>query len=439
MNLAIKNLKKNKKMNGNNNNDDKKLIGINRFFTWCAGAELNILSRFPTDWNRFFGIGMIIFLTGVFAFVSSVYALSTIFQENNQPNYLVVVPIAFIWGIFIFFLDRFFISGMNSSKGFWNQLGVGFPRIVIAFFLGVIISRPLELRFFQSEIQQNLGDNKIDEIKKIKNKFSIEKTEVIKNDSIAKSKLDKMQKVESLEKRKFEITNIIKPWIEKENEAAVLVNCECNGACGTGKVGRGNACKFNERLYAGAVKKRQDEESKYAIELNNIQTNISNLMLLPDTAFMKLEIVKNSQLDEINSREKTSIRDLEINYTGSLLDRNTALSRLMEKDKSVRNIVWFLSALFVFIEMAPVLSKLFTKKGSYELAFSDSQTEDGLNLRKNKIITRQEFKLNKGLINQLSRAQREILRDQVENYNNEEANRIKRKPKNIFDSDNENS
>lgn len=421
-------------MNGINKTEDKKLTGINKFFCWCAGAELNILSNFPTDWNRFFGIGIIIFLTGVFAFVSSSYALSTIFQENSQANYFVVIPIAIIWGVFIFFLDRFFISGMNASRGFWNQFAVGFPRLVIAFFLGVIISRPLELRFFQSEIQQNLGDNKIDEIKKIKDKYTLEITQVIKIDSIEKSKLDKMQKVEALENRKIEISNLIKPLLEKENEAAELVNCECNGACGTGKVGRGKACKFNEELYELAKTKRQNEELKYSEELKNIQTNISNLMLLPDPAFLNLEDKKNTAINEIKSREKMSIADLESNYTSSLLDRNTALSRLMDKDKSVRNIVWFLSALFIFIEMAPVFSKLFTKKGSYEEAFTDSQNEDYLNLRKNKIIARQEFKLNKGLINQMSRAQRGILRDQVDNYSKEEQNKHRR-PNNLFDTD----
>ena len=58
-----------------------KLSRIYKFFCWCSGARLYLIERCPTDYNKYYGIGVIVFLTGVMATLSGGYAMFTVFED----------------------------------------------------------------------------------------------------------------------------------------------------------------------------------------------------------------------------------------------------------------------------------------------------------------------------------------------------------------------
>ena len=62
-----------------------------------------------------------------------------------------------LWGMMIFNLDRYIVSGMRKKSNFLKEFAMAAPRIVLAVFIGIVIATPLELKLFESEINAELG------------------------------------------------------------------------------------------------------------------------------------------------------------------------------------------------------------------------------------------------------------------------------------------
>lgn len=117
------------------------------FFLFCSGVEHTVLEKCPTDRNKYAGIGATVFFTGVLAFFSSGYALFTVFD-----SYWLAGAFGMVWGLMIFNLDRYIVMSMKSNGKWWKDFFVAFPRLLMAVLLAMVISKPLELKFFEKEI-----------------------------------------------------------------------------------------------------------------------------------------------------------------------------------------------------------------------------------------------------------------------------------------------
>ena len=98
---------------------------IKTFFWICSGADLNTLKRTPTEANKFIGIGGTIFFTAVLAFLSSGYAIYTVFD-----SYVAAFFFGLIWALMIFNLDRYIVSSMKNKDNFWTDFFVASPRVI---------------------------------------------------------------------------------------------------------------------------------------------------------------------------------------------------------------------------------------------------------------------------------------------------------------------
>ena len=148
-------------------NQAKNRVGWFKKFTWwCAGVDRDLLTMCPSDHAKYAGVGTVILFTALMAWFSSFIAIQLVFDpttfsvntENGVKELSVpIIPIVFatFWAAMIFFLDRFITNTMYSdgkvtiSK---QELICGLPRIVIAIFLGIVISAPLELKIFEDKI-----------------------------------------------------------------------------------------------------------------------------------------------------------------------------------------------------------------------------------------------------------------------------------------------
>ena len=132
---------------------------LNEFLWSCAGVNKDILRRCPSDYAKYAGIGGTILFTALMACFSGGYALSFVFHK-----WWVGLLFGIFWGLLIFNLDRFIVNTMYSDGKVtisWQEIKSGLPRIIMAIFLGIVISYPLELKIFDDEIQV-----KIEEMKK---------------------------------------------------------------------------------------------------------------------------------------------------------------------------------------------------------------------------------------------------------------------------------
>lgn len=129
---------------------------LKKFFILCSGADQSILANCSNgEQNKYVGIGATVFFTAVMATIAGSYALLTVFD-----SLYIAIPFGIIWGLLIFNLDRFIVSTLKKSESKRKEFLQASPRIVLAIIIAVVISKPLELKLFEKEINRVLLEEK---------------------------------------------------------------------------------------------------------------------------------------------------------------------------------------------------------------------------------------------------------------------------------------
>ena len=152
------------------------------------------------------------------AFIASSYALYTVFD-----NVYTAVFFGLIWGLLIFNLDRFIVSTIKKRDSFGNELLQAAPRLLLAIIIAVVISKPLEMKIFEKEINQVLLEQKNEMTLANKNQLALQYTPTI-------------------EKLNADITQLKDEILTKTAETDALYNTyitEAEGTSGTLKLGKG--------------------------------------------------------------------------------------------------------------------------------------------------------------------------------------------------------
>jgi len=165
-----------------------------RFLWWCAGADKKILQYSSySDHVKYVGIGGVVLATGFMAALAMGFAIHTIFN-----NYYVTIPVAIVWALIVFNLDRFIVSSTGKGDGessiSLKELLNAFPRLLMAILLGLTISAPLETTIFNREIQREWIETKDQLVRK--KSYEIEQYYLTRQDEITKSKTDKKAEVD---------------------------------------------------------------------------------------------------------------------------------------------------------------------------------------------------------------------------------------------------
>ena len=192
---------------------------LKRFFLLCSGVDSDIVNTCSNgEQNKYAGIGATVFFTAIMAFIASSYALYTVFD-----NLYTTVFFGLIWGLLIFNLDRFIVSTIKKRDHFIDEFIQASPRIVLAIIIAIVISKPLEIKIFEKEINTVLL--------KEKNELAIANKNQVTN--YFKGDVDK---------NKTEIDSLKSSIVQKEKEVAALYDAyitEAEGSAGTKKMGKG--------------------------------------------------------------------------------------------------------------------------------------------------------------------------------------------------------
>jgi len=304
----------------------EQLSSLEKFLLWSSGANHRILAQEEclTERYKYSAIGTTVLLTSTVACFSGGYALFTVFYS---------LPVSIIgggfWGFTMFNLDRFFILSSkrknNSSQlPFYTATSL---RLLIAILLSFVVAKPLELKLFENEINRELREEKV-----VEN----EKVELIK----LKQNLQQLKQEE--EKKRTD-------WLEADK----IANQEAEGITGTGIKGKGNL--YEEKKELADILKQQFQQTN-----NNV--------------IQQQQAIDRHQ-KEINIKLKETFDQGEIKL-GSFLDRLVALKKLSEKDETIRNINLFITVLFIIIETSPMLVKILSGKGSYDILLEQQETQE---------------------------------------------------------------
>lgn len=131
---------------------------LNEFLWMCCGVNRKVVRQCPTDYAKYAGMGGTILFTAIMASLSGSYALFSVFDDE-----VVAICFGVFWGLLIFNLDRFIVNTMYSDGKVtisWQEFKSGLPRIIMAIFLGIVISTPLELKIFEDAIDIRIEQDK---------------------------------------------------------------------------------------------------------------------------------------------------------------------------------------------------------------------------------------------------------------------------------------
>lgn len=90
---------------------EAKMNWFQHFMMLCSGANIHVLRKTPSEWNKYSGIGGVVLFTAVFATLSSGYAMYTIFDDISAA-----IGFGLLWGLMIFNLDRYIVSSIKRQE-----------------------------------------------------------------------------------------------------------------------------------------------------------------------------------------------------------------------------------------------------------------------------------------------------------------------------------
>ena len=301
---------------------------VKKFFITCSGVDKTILNNCSDgEQNKYVGIGATVFFTAVMATIAGSYALFTVFD-----NLYASIFFGSIWGLLIFNLDRFIVSTIKKSDSKWKEFLQASPRIILAVIIAIVISKPLELKLFEKEINQVLLTEK--------NQMTLDnKTQ------IAEQFTPEIVKINSdIDGLKQEITT----QEAKTNALYETYISEAEGRKGTKLLGKGPVYK----------EKRTKHDAALA-ELNQLKKDNADKISTKETAIIDLQ--KKQEVYE------SKTQPIIANFDG-LMARINALGKLPWLPS------FFIFLLFLAIETSPIFAKLISPKGEYDFKLQDEES-----------------------------------------------------------------
>ncbi len=248
------------------------------------------------------------------------------------------IAFAVIWGLIIFNFDRFLVSTMRKygvSKR--KQMLIAAPRIILALLIGITISRPLELKIFEKEINTKVAENRHHKI--------------LLNDSLLQAEnkttlLNAQQERSRLLQRKSNIEDTL----HRLQQAYIQ---EADGTGGSFQRGIEKLTLLKQQAYNLALQ-------QFTPELQQLTNQITYQDSILNNATANNEIKRKNYEEAVTANV-------------GFLERNKALSDLSSQESSVFWADLFISLLIILIEVGPVLSKLIMTVGPYDVALAKTE------------------------------------------------------------------
>ncbi|MBU2927781.1 DUF4407 domain-containing protein [Winogradskyella psychrotolerans] len=301
---------------------------LKQFFILCSGADTDILNDCSIgEQNKYAGIGATVFFTAVMATIAASYALFTVFD-----NLYASIFFGLIWGLLIFNLDRYIVSTIKKRDNILDEILQATPRLFLALIIAVVISKPLELKIFEKEINQVLLEQKND-------------LTLANQNQIAEQFSPKIAALDN------EISGLNAQVDAKEAEVNGLYDTyisEAEGTAGSKLLGKGPVYKEKRDKHDAGLAELQQLKSDTKTKIEALETQIATLQ---DDYAANVEITQ-------------PIID---NFDG-LMARITALGELPWLPS------FFIFLLFLAIETSPIIAKLLAPKGEFDYKLQDQET-----------------------------------------------------------------
>ena len=314
-----------------------KINWLQKFLLVCSGGNLHILRKTPSEWNKFSGIGGIVLFTAIFATLSASYAMYTIFDDTWAS-----IGFGILWGLMIFNLDRYIVSSIKKTGSWWNQILMSIPRLILATFLGIIISKPLELKIFEKEVNKQLNTiiqrNKTDLQKQMNGRI--------------------LQQSGPFETEKKQIADKTAQYQKSYDSAAVELEKEI--------LGKQTNLTSGKEGFGPNAKRKQELKEQRRLDLENYKKQTEERLNYLDKEISKVY----SNLET----ERKSTETFEDKFNG-FAARLQALDELGKNSAIIATAAAFIMGLFICLEISPVLVKLISSVGPYDYLLEKTEND----------------------------------------------------------------
>lgn len=319
---------------------------IGNFFIWCAGSDPSILKHCPrSERIKHIGFGTLVLIPAVLAFVSMTYALSTVgkLQENLWLAYLGGI----VWAAIIFSFDRYIVSTHRRKPDNKDELKSPsfYLRFFFALILGIVISHPIVLLYFEGSITDQINENVKGEKEAIRAMYE--------------------QRVLNIENRLAHLDSLFQDKLNKRDAQALVVAQEIDGEVLKNSRGEIVTTGIYGKGPSAENKIRHLEKLDRELQLMRVQDSVQRAALTADIMDLK---------DERDS----AIMAFGVSY--DYLKREMALEQLKSENQIVVLTQWLLMLLFILVDILPVTFKTFSPFGKYDkILLDDSHIVRSLN------------------------------------------------------------
>lgn len=357
-----------------------------------GGAEGEILDRVPNETPRFVQMFFVLAGTALVSAISMLFALTT----GVQAAVWLAVPLAMVWALIIFNLDRFLTSTMASTKNVWRLIGLAIPRVIMAAIIGFVVAEPLVLQIFHNDIAREVASTNITQSQsdqealdtgpeKIALDAASARVAELENqaatgivagtDAASATEAAAQATVDDLTAKMTAQQAVI-------DQARVLYQCEltgegagtvpgCTGVNGEGASSDAAEAQLaeaqqtydalgaqlrtaNEELATAGTAAKENTSSSEATNREQAQSQLSGARDTYDQALAAY----NARADAVAQGNAGAI---------GLLSQISGLNRLSEKEPTILWAHVLIAALFFMIELLPVLVKVLTSYGDPSL------------------------------------------------------------------------
>ena len=347
----------------------------------------------------------------------------------------------------------------------WQEIKSGLPRIIMAIFLGIVISYPLELKIFDDEIQVKIEDMKSARLREY---ISIDQQRVDSLEQVLSHLRETPVSIYDVDitggnaqlNNLMERQKELKANIDQENSLIANLEREISILEKKNEEGKNEGLISKKKASKRAC---QSKRNGYQTELKNVQAEMTVISPQVQELIRKKteerETYSKSLQNDID-KLKEKIKNADEEYK-KILDKNfngfqaqmLAFSEMKDKKgenelvSSTQIASWLIMLLFIIIETAPTFFKMMMEDGPYDdllraqdyraKALADKRISDindavntcvRISTMKNEKRLEAETIANKDILEKIARAQSELLEVAIQKWKEEELKKVQENP-----------
>ena len=347
-----------------------------------AGSRVDVLERLPGSVAKQTAMGSVLLTTAGFATISAAYALSI----TGIATGWAAIAGGLVWGLAILNLDRLLVIGLSGEKSIRRSVMMALPRVFLAIVIGFVISTPLMLKVFESEIETQLNRNILASQEQLRTDL---KDSTLSSDlTEAETELAQMRALINAGPTADPAANpevgLVQTEIEKLEATAAKQKADYDaamtraleeeeGTAGTGVPGCAALCVEKKRLAGEAEKLWQETLEQIRAKEAEKATVVATLkdVLLQESE--KAVADAERDLPAVEQNVETLRAQVDGAQNGSyaleqankgIIARLKALNDLTEGDGTAGMAHLAVSVLFMLMELLPVLFKVMANAGT---------------------------------------------------------------------------